>query len=535
METPLAWLALCAPAALSLVALAARRRPGRAPERVIATARAASVVGLLVAVASAALVAWWGPLVTPTLGLDDVGLALRLDALSVSMLALVAGLGAAVLRFAERYLEGNARHGSFLGLLAATIASVMLLVLSGNVAQLALMWFLTSLALHRLLLFHPDRTRAVVAARKKWIVARLGDVCLAAAAVLLIRTFGTGDIGRILATAAASAGEAGPALHAAAALVALSAALKSAQFPTHGWLAEVMETPTPVSALLHAGILNGGTFLIVRLGDVIVLSEPTLHALILVGGLTSVFASVVMITQTSVKVVLAYSSAAHMGFMLFLCGIGAFPVAILHLIAHSFYKAHAFLTAGGAVEALRATREPSRRAPPTPREIGVAFAAALLGVLATGAVFGADPLSDPVTLGLCGVLALGLTQLVTPAVAGRPARALAARCALAGLATTVAFFGLEKGAAAVLAGSVPAAGAVTTGTTVLMSAVVLVYALATLLQLRLPALRASPAWAGVWVHVRNGLYANALFDRLVRAHGASAPTRSPSSTTEFSR
>ncbi len=126
-----------------------------------------------------------------------------------------------------------------------------------------------------------------------------------------------------------------------------------------------METPTPVSALLHAGILNAGPFIAIRMAFVIDGANLATTLLIVVGGLTAVFASVVLLTQPSVKVALGYSSAAHMGFMLMVCGMGIYPAALLHLVAHSFYKAHAFLSSGSAIDEARAAKV---ALPPTTRQ-----------------------------------------------------------------------------------------------------------------------------------------------------------------------
>ncbi|HEX4931608.1 MAG TPA: proton-conducting transporter membrane subunit, partial [Gemmatimonadaceae bacterium] len=323
MPASFALAPLAAPLSLLVVAALAVREPGRAPRRVLALSRVTGGFGILIAALTASLVAVAGPATSPTLGGDVASLGLRLDALSTAMFALVAFLGAIVMHYSHRYLEGDARHGAFLGRLATTVAAVMLLVLSGTLLQLALMWTLTSLALQRLLLFYPDRRGAVIAGRKKFIVARLGDAALAGAALLLARGFGTGDIAAIAerAARAAASGTIPPGVGLAVALLAAAAALKSAQFPTHGWLAEMMETPTPVSALLHAGILNGGAFLVVRLAPAVLLSPATMDAMILIGGVTALIMSVVMVTQSSIKTQLAYSSAAHMGFMFLLCGL----------------------------------------------------------------------------------------------------------------------------------------------------------------------------------------------------------------------
>jgi NAD(P)H-quinone oxidoreductase subunit 5 len=297
-------------------------------------------------------------------------------------------------------------------------------------------------------------------------------------------------------------------------LVALSAALKSAMFPTHGWLIEVMETPTPVSALLHAGIINGGTFLVVRLGEVMLLAPAALWALIAVGAFTAFFGSVVLTTQNSVKVALAYSSAAHMGFMLMLCGLGAFPVAILHLVAHSFYKAHAFLSSGSAVEMVQgAVKGPDR----APGLASIAMGMLLsVGTLATFSWLLGIPVTErPVTVGLAAILVISLTQLWTRGVDDDPRPVVLGRTLLAASGVTLAFFTLESLAARILIDAVPLAEQVPGVTLGLMSGVVLLFAGTVVAQLRLPALRHSPRWAGLWVHLRNGLYANTWFDRLV--------------------
>nr|QQZ51146.1 hypothetical protein JKL49_08455 [Phenylobacterium glaciei] len=140
------------------------------------------------------------------LGLHGVGLAIRLDAVSAVMFLLVSFIGWVVVRYAATYLDGEARQGAFTGWLCMTLASVLLLVLSGNLVQLVLAWVATSLFLHRLLLFYPDRLAAQRAAAKKFVAARLGDAALISAAVLLALAYGTADIAQILSSARAGNG-----------------------------------------------------------------------------------------------------------------------------------------------------------------------------------------------------------------------------------------------------------------------------------------------------------------------------------------
>jgi NAD(P)H-quinone oxidoreductase subunit 5 len=294
----------------------------------------------------------------------------------------------------------------------------------------------------------------------------------------------------------------------------VSAALKSAMFPSHGWLIEVMETPTPVSALLHAGIINGGTFLVVRLGDVMLLAPPALWFLIAIGAFTAFFGSVVLTTQSSVKVALAYSSAAHMGFMLMLCGLGAFPVAILHLVAHSFYKAHAFLSSGSAVEMGQAALKGPQRAPSALSIVaGMALAAGTVALVSLA--LGISVTERPVSLGLATIVVISLTQLWTRGLDDDPAPLVVGRTLFSAAGVSVAFLSLEAAAARLLSGAVAMPEELPGVTLALMVGVVVFFALTVLAQLRLPAWRTSPRWAGLYVHIRNGFYANTWFDRLV--------------------
>jgi len=519
MESSLALLPLLAPVVLVAAALLALGDRSPRPALALGATRAASVFALLIAASTAALAVVRGPLVSPLLGQAGLGLSVRIDGLSAVMLALVAILGAVVLGFSRHYLGGDERQGKFLGDMALTIACVMGLVVSGNVVGLVVLWSLTSLALHRLLLFYPERPGAVVAARKKFVVARAGDACLAAAAVILVRQFGSGDIGVILegAARAAASGAVPPVLEAAAALIGVTAVLKAAQFPAHGWLIEMQETPTPVSALLHAGILNGGTFLVVRLADAVQLSAPVLAGLVVIGGFTAMFCSVVMVTDTRVKVTLAYSSAAHMGFMLLLCGMGAYAVAVAHLVAHSFYKAHAFLSSGSAVEIARAAKVPGKGAKVPAGRIVFAYLASAGIVTGVATAMGFPLLDKPMNLALAAIMTLPLSHLMAKGASGALSLRLIGRTALAVAATALSFYVLERVGGRVLGRVIPEHGEPSQPLTIVVAAVIATFGLVTLLQLLLPGMYRSPAWAKAWVHVRNGLYANAYFDRLVGA------------------
>jgi len=517
MTTLLPLIALASPACLGIVALLSLAQPGPRPQGLIRATGLAAYVGLAVAAVLAVLVATNGALVTPLLGVEGLGASIRLDALSVLIFSMVALLGVVILRFSRTYLDGDARQGAFLGRMALTIASVEVLVVSGNVALFVAAWIATSLSLHTLLLFYPERPAAVAAAKKKFIAARIGDACLVGAAAILYTQFGTGDLGAIFTQAAAGTGNLE--LEVATALIAVAALFKSAQFPTHGWLVEVMETPTPVSALLHAGILNAGPFLIMRFATVMELGTASAVFLVVGGGFTALFASVVLLTQPSVKVALGYSSAAHMGFMLLICGLGVYPAAVLHLVAHSFYKAHAFLSSGSVVEVARAApvKVPERLRSPLRALVSFAVAAGIYFGLAVA--LGFTPADNPALLAVGAILVLGLTQLLAPAIDSAGTAGGMARAAGLAVVVTLAFFGLEEGARLLLIEALPVPHQPVALIIALASVVLAGFAAAIGLQV-LGLRPTSRLRQRAYVATRNGLYANSIFDRVVGTYRA---------------
>lgn len=532
-------LVLAAPSLLLCVALLAHARPGMRPAGILLASRIATLTALLLAVAATVLLTWQGPVTSLLLGLGGIGLSIRLDPVSCTMFLLVAFVGAIVVQYSRNYLDGDARQGAFIGGLCLTLAAVLLLVLAGNLFQLVMAWIATSLSLHRLLEFYRDRPAAVLAARKKFITARLGDACLLAACLLLAYAFGSSDIATILERARVLDAAAVPAsLQVAALLIACAALLKSAQFPTHGWLPEVMETPTPVSALLHAGIINAGGFLVIRFADVMLLSAPSLHVLAVVGGFTALFGGVVMLTQPSVKGSLAWSTVSQMGFMLLQCGFGAFSIALLHIVAHSLYKAHAFLSSGSVVELSRSAVAPREQA--TSRvlagaaSLGMALALYVAMNWALAALLGTDATLSPAAITLGAILVLGVALFIARSVplaagAGDTADAAAqvetprvglrvlARTLVGAAFATVAYFLLQHLAAWWTQTSVPAIPVATPIGLAVMGLAVLSFAIVALLQVIAPARIGNPHWRAARVHLANGLYVNAWFDRLVGA------------------
>ena len=509
-----------APLILVLTALISLSLPALRARTVCRLVEAATLVALLLSVVAAVVLALIGPGGSPLPGVAGIGDSTRLDAVSATMLLLVSFVGWVVVRYAVSYLHGEARQQTFLGWMAATLAAVLLLVQAGNLVLLVAAWIATSLCLHRLLLFYRDRVGAVRAARKKYIVARIGDAALLVAAVLLGAGYGTGDIATILS--AAAEGTAPATVSWAAALLALAAILKSALFPAHGWLTEVMETPTPVSALLHAGVINAGGFLLIRFADVMLLAPGVLALLVMLGGFSALFGGLAMLAQPAVKNSLAYSTIAQMGFMIMQCGLALFPLALLHIVAHSLYKAHAFLASGTAVEAVAAIRRPGPVAVPGGRAVLRAFLLAIAIYSVIGIAFGLDGRS-PQALAVGAILVFGVAYLLAQGLADAAPRVLTRRTALYSIVATVSYFALHGAAGLLTAGTLPATPAPGALEWALMLLAIASFGLVAVAQATFPLWATHPAAAGLRVHLANGLYANAVFDRLIGNWSAPRP------------
>lgn len=503
---------LIAPAILLLAAVFAFMRPGRRPRFVPIITEVAALIALAVAVASAVLLVFQGEATGSLLTIADIGISTRLDVVSVTMLTLVSFVGWVVVRYSAAYLDGEARQGAFLGWMVTTLAVVLLLVQAGNLVHLTAAWIATSLCLHRLILFYSDRRNAVRAARKKFIVARIGDAALLGAAALLAFGYGSFDIATILA--AAREGVAPASAPWAAGLIALAAILKSAQFPTHGWLTEVMEAPTPVSALLHAGVINAGGFILIRFADVMLLSPGVLAVLVMIGGFTALFGGLAMLAQPAVKTSLAWSTIAQMGFMIMQCGLALFPLALLHIVAHSLYKAHAFLASGTAVDLVAAICRPGPIAIPDSRAVARAFALALTIYVVIGFAFGFDSKS-PQAIALGAILIFGVAYLLAQGLADAAPRVLTQRTALYAVTASISYFLLQTGAEWLTAGTLPATPAPGPLEWALLVLALFSFGLVAIAQATFPLWAYHPAAAGLRVHLSNGLYANAVFDRLI--------------------
>ncbi len=470
-----------------------------------------------------ALVAGWIPSlhsVLASLSADlPIAVTIYYDGVTSLMLLLVSFVGWVICQYSIRYLDGEASQGRYFRWTSFTIGAVSLMVISGNVLMFIVAWVMTSLGLHQLLLHYGHRPVARRAAWTKFAISRLGDTALIAAMVIIYSQFKTLDFAELFEMVR-SVTSATTAMQAASFLLVVGAITKSAQFPFHTWLPQTLETPTPVSALMHAGIVNAGGYLIIRTSPLVALAPWALTTLAIIGGVTACLAAVVMLTQTTVKKSLAYSTIAQMGFMLMQCGLGAFSAAMLHILAHSLYKAHAFLSSGSVI----AERTAVYGGLPVERalrwgQLAVAGSLVVAFLAIAFAICGLNPLTKPGGLLLGGILSLALTHWVGQVMRTGSQPLVLRALAVAGglcLVYSASFVAIET----IIAGSLPVTQA--PGMFGLAAAIILLgFAGMFALHAILASGRGS-AFLNKWhIHASNGFYFESL---LRRALGPLLPT-----------
>lgn len=435
---------------------------------------------------------------------------LRLDIISVPVFVLVAFLGGIILSFSRNYLDGEQRQAQFTGWICLALTCVLGLIISDSLVLFAIFWIGSSFCLNALLLFYKERRTAIRAARKEFLFSRLSDVCLIVSMFALWSAFDTLSIAEI--TGQVTASEQPVEVFIAAAFLALAAILKCAQFPTHGWLTEVMEAPTPVSALLHAGVINAGGFALIRFADVMTVSPVVLAFLVMIGGFTALFASLVMLTQSAVKTSLGWSTIAQMGFMILQCGLTLFPLALLHIVLHSLYKAHAFLSSGEAVKKVALVKKPGPIAIPSVQTVAISFVIGLTLYIALNALVGLDGKS-PQALAMGAILVLGVSYLLAQGLAGGAPRKLMMMTAIYAAATSASYILFHKIAELVTKDALPSAIQPGGLEWALIILTLVSFAAAAFAQSTFPIWAHHPAVRGLRIHLANGFYVNALLDR----------------------
>ena len=276
--------------------------------------------------------------------------ALRLDGLSLTMLGVITGVGFFIHLFASWYMRGEDGYERFFAYMNLFVASMLFLVLGDNLLFLYFGWEGVGLCSYLLIGFYYQDPANGLAARKAFVVTRVGDTFMAIGLFLLYREIGTLNIQEALALAPQHF-EAGSFTITAIALLLLGGAVgKSAQLPLQTWLPDAMAGPTPVSALIHAAtMVTAGVYLIARTHTLFELSPYALNMVGLVGAATLLLAGFAALVQTDIKRVLAYSTMSQIGYMFLALGAGAWGAAVFHLMSHAFFKALLFLAAGAVI------------------------------------------------------------------------------------------------------------------------------------------------------------------------------------------
>ncbi|WP_030945294.1 NADH-quinone oxidoreductase subunit L [Streptomyces sp. NRRL S-646] len=278
--------------------------------------------------------------------------AFRLDQLSMTFVLLITGVGSLIHLYSVGYMEHDERRRRFFGYLNLFLAAMLLLVLADNYLLLYVGWEGVGLASYLLIGFWQHKPSAATAAKKAFLVNRVGDMGLSIAIMLMFTTFGTFAFGPVLS----HTGDTGEGKLTAIGLMLLLAACgKSAQVPLQSWLGDAMEGPTPVSALIHAAtMVTAGVYLIVRSGAIFNAAPDAQLAVTMVGAVTLLFGAIVGCAKDDIKKALAGSTMSQIGYMVLAAGLGpiGYVFAIMHLVTHGFFKAGLFLGAGSVMHGM---------------------------------------------------------------------------------------------------------------------------------------------------------------------------------------
>ena len=279
--------------------------------------------------------------------------ALRLDGLSLVMMSVITGVGFFIHLFASWYMRGDEGFARFFSYMNLFIASMLLLVLGDNLLFLYFGWEGVGVASYLLIGFWYKDPANGLAARKAFVVTRVGDTFMAIGLFILFHQLGTLNIQDVMARAAVVWPQGSTILTIAALLLLGGAVGKSAQLPLQTWLPDAMAGPTPVSALIHAAtMVTAGVYLIARTHVLFELSPFALQCVGVIGALTLLIAGFTALMQTDIKKILAYSTMSQIGYMFLALGVGAYQPAIFHLMTHAFFKALLFLSSGSVILAM---------------------------------------------------------------------------------------------------------------------------------------------------------------------------------------
>ncbi|HBH26386.1 MAG TPA: NADH-quinone oxidoreductase subunit L [Rhodospirillaceae bacterium] len=354
-------------------------------------------------------------------GVLRVDWTLRVDALSVTMMAVVTAVSAAVHIYAIGYMRGDPGFARFMAYLSLFTFAMLALVTADNLVQLFFGWEGVGLASYLLIGFYNAKPSANAAAIKAFVMNRVGDLGLVLAMCWAFAAFGTLSFDGIFAAAQSVPGWA---LNGMALLLLIGAAGKSAQLGLHTWLPDAMEGPTPVSALIHAAtMVTAGVFLLARMSPLLAHAPEALMIVTALGAATAFVAATIALVQTDIKRVIAYSTMSQLGYMVLAIGVGAYGAAVFHLVTHAFFKALLFLGAGAVIHAMGGKQD-MRRMGALRGKLPWTYALMWVGVLALAGVpplagyFSKDAILEAAFAGAWPAFAVGIAAAVMTAFYG---------------------------------------------------------------------------------------------------------------------
>jgi NADH-quinone oxidoreductase subunit L len=318
---------------------------------------------------------------------------LRQDMLSLVMVAMVSVVSALIHIYSAGYMAHDKTVPRFFAYLSLFTFAMLMLVTANNLLQLFFGWEGVGLVSYLLIGYWYERPSANAAAIKAFIVNRVGDLGFAVGIALTYYVFGTISFDEIFAAVPAHLADhyrllngSFPALEIIAILLFIGAMGKSAQIFLHTWLADAMEGPTPVSALIHAAtMVAAGVFMIVRMSPLVNAAPVAMEVITIIGASTALFAGTIGCVQTDIKRIIAYSTCSQLGYMFLAAGLGAYPVAMFHLINHAFFKALLFLAAGSVIHAM-SDEQDVRKMGGLARKLPVTWVVMLIGALALAGI-----------------------------------------------------------------------------------------------------------------------------------------------------
>jgi NADH-quinone oxidoreductase subunit L len=311
----------------------------------------------------------------------DVGFFI--DNLTACLLIVVTTIGLLVHVYSIGYVSHDPGYWRFFAYLNLFMFSMLLLVLADSFLAVFVAWELVGLCSYLLIGFWYRKRSAALAAKKAFLVNRVGDVGFALGIMLIFASLGTLDIREVIGRA----GELDSTTIVAISLLIFAGAMgKSAQFPLHVWLPDAMEGPTPVSALIHAAtMVNAGVYLVARTNPIFAHAPDALVVVAGIGIFTSILAASIAMTQTDIKRVLAYSTLSQLGYMFAALGVGAWTAAIFHLMTHGFFKGLLFLGSGSVIHAVHEEQD-MRRMGGLAGKIPITYLTMLVGSLAIAGI-----------------------------------------------------------------------------------------------------------------------------------------------------